>query len=143
MSGKDSNTSTRKNRKHRQKRRQRNANLAEAQHEERSTRCYELKRKIACVYFIQPYWAKCPLSFFVWLPFGFSAPIAILSCFKIEGEIVPFIFFLGFGALLIMGVSKVEKYVEGKLLRHEPLARFVWGYHLLALAGSILSFSLL
>ena len=143
MSGKDSSTSTRKNRKHRQKRRHRSSVFAQVQHEERSTRSYKIKRKIAQLYFIQQLGAKCPFSLFVWLPFGFSAPIAILSCFNIEGEIVPFIFFLGFGALLIMGVSKVEKYVEGKLLRHEPLARFVWGYHLLALAGGVLSFSLL
>jgi hypothetical protein len=95
------------------------------------------------VYFIQPYWAKCPLSFFVWLPFGFSAPIVVLSYFQVESELIAFVFFVGVGSLILMGVCKVEKYVEGKLLRYEPLARFVLGYHLLALAGSILSFSLL
>ena len=143
MSGKDSSTSTRKNRKHRQKRRHRSAALAQAQHEERSTRSYRVKRKIAQLYFIQQLGAKCPFSLFVWIPFGFFAPIGILSHLNVEGEIIPFVFFLGFIVLMLIGVSKVEKYVKGKLSRHEPLARFVWGYHLLALAGGALSFSLL
>ncbi|NVK74059.1 MAG: hypothetical protein HWE24_11285 [Oceanospirillaceae bacterium] len=143
MSEEESTTSARQPRKYRQKSSQSNAERAEVQSEAGSKRFYKIKRKIAHVYFIQPDWVKCPLSFAVWLPFGFSAPIVILSHLQIESELAPFVLGLGFGALILIGVGKVEKYVEGKLLRHEPLARFVWGYHLLALTSSVISFALL